>query len=544
VLAVSAFLIRGPSTQPDELSYLLNGRVLTGHEETPLPNVRALYQAGYSMVTAVGAVFGASIDVQFRLSLFLNMVFVVLTGLTLYALMKRHFSVSSRWAALIAVTISIAPSVAAFSLFAYAESLSRLLVAVVVLLVCEISKSPSMWNMIGTGAVAGFLPIVHGRFVLLLPLTIIAIVVAGLVSRPKNYAAIAAGISTSVVVYLAFDRVNTFLQDDLYLASTGKEDRILNRMSTLSEWPHILRSGAGQMWYLISTSFGLAFVGLAVMSIALWKHLSQRSWREALPAVYIIGMVSVVALTSSVQLAHITRPDHLIYGRYVEAVSPVLVAIGCAALLASSRWRLWGIGLFTIVVLATTLLIATDGDRLRQMISANRYFSPPNAIALDWTRDFFAPIGYVILSAVFIAISLVLLVMWHKSATTAVVMLCAIGSLATIYTATQTVIPYREIRDDMVLDNHIERLTDADKRSDTDIGIDIDTTAVNAFVDYRYLVHPIQVLPIDNGDTVPRDVNCVISTDTKPPAETGWTDQGAEPVLDLTLWMREGLDSC
>ena len=85
VLAVSAFLIRGPSTQPDELSYLLNGRVLTGHEETPLPNVRALYQAGYSMVTAVGAVFGASIDVQFRLSLFLNMVFVVLTGLTLYA---------------------------------------------------------------------------------------------------------------------------------------------------------------------------------------------------------------------------------------------------------------------------------------------------------------------------------------------------------------------------------------------------------------------------------------------------------------------------
>jgi hypothetical protein len=134
--------------------------------------------------------------------------------------------------------------------------------------------------------------------------------------------------------------------------------------------------------------------------------------------------------------------------------------------------------------------------------------------------------------------------MWHKSATTAVVMLCAIGSLATIYTATQTVIPYREIRDDMVLDNHIERLTDADKRSDTDIGIDIDTTAVNAFVDYRYLVHPIQVLPIDNGDTVPRDVNCVISTDTKPPAETGWTDQGAEPVLDLTLWMREGLDSC
>mgnify|MGYP000161762291 CR=1 FL=1 len=122
VLAVSVFLIHGPTTRPDELGYLLNGRVLAGHEETPLPGVRSFYQAGYSLVTAVGALFGASIDVQFRVSLFLNMIFVLLTGLALYALMTRHFSISVRWAALVAATISVAPSVAAYSLFAYAES--------------------------------------------------------------------------------------------------------------------------------------------------------------------------------------------------------------------------------------------------------------------------------------------------------------------------------------------------------------------------------------------------------------------------------------
>lgn len=544
VLAVSIFFIHGPSTRPDELSYLLNGRVLTGHEETPLPDVRAFYQAGYSMVTAVGALFGASIDVQFRVSLFLNMFFVLLTGLALYALMKRHFSISARWATLVAATIAVAPSVAAFSLFAYAESLSRLLIAVVVLLVFEISASPTVPKMIATGAVAAFLPIVHGRFVLLLPLTVLTMIGIASFNQPRKYRALAAGLFACVIVYLAFDQLNAYLRDDLYVESIGKEDRMMQRMTTLSEWPHILRSAAGQMWYLIATSFGLAFVGLAVVSLTVWQYFSKRSWREAIPALYIIAMVGAVALTSSVQLAHITRPDHLIYGRYVEAVSPVLVAIACAALLASARWRLWGIGLSVTAILTAILLIATDGDRLREMIMANRYFSPPNAIALDWARDTFAPIGYVVLAVVFVAIAAIIILLWRRSATNALVLLSCIGALATIYTATQTVIPYREIRDELVLDNHIESLTEESERTETDVAVEIDTRAGNAFVDYRYLIHPIQLVAIEDDESVPTDVNCVISTDTEPPAATGWTDSGDEPALDLTLWMRQGLDSC
>jgi hypothetical protein len=544
VLAVSVFLIHGPTTRPDELGYLLNGRVLAGQEETPLPGVRSFYQAGYSMVTAVGALFGASIDVQFRVSLFLNMFFVLLTGLALYALMTRHFSISTRWAALVAATISVAPSVAAYSLFAYAESLSRLLIAVVVLLVFELAASPTVSKMIATGAVAAFLPVVHGRFVLLLPLTVFAMIGIALFTQPRRYQALVAGLSTCVVVYLTFDQLNMYLRNELYVASVGKEDRMLERMTTLSEWPSILRSAVGQMWYLVSTSFGLAFVGLAVLSLAVWQHFSKRLWREALPAVYVIGLVGAVAFTSSVQLAHVVRPDHLIYGRYVEAVSPVLVAIACAALLTSFRWRLWGLALTVVVALTVILLIATDGDRLREMIAANRYFSAPNAIALDWTRERFAPIGYVVLAVIFISIAIVIMMLWWRLATNALVFLGCIGALATIYTATQTVIPYNEIRDELVLDNRIKELTEEGERSDTRVAVNFNTRAANAFVHYRYLVHPIQLVLNNVGNPVPVDVNCVISINSKPPATTGWMQGGDEPVLDLTLWMRQGLNSC
>ena len=545
VLAVSIFFIHGPSTRPDELSYLLNGRVLTGHNETPLPGVRSFYQAGYSMVTAVGALFGASIEVQFRISLFLNMFFVLLTGLALYAIVTRHFSIYARWAALVAASISVAPSVAAYSLFAYAESLSRLLIAVVVvLLVFEISASPTVSKMIATWAVTAFLPVLHGRFVLLFPLTVLAMIGVALFTQPRRYQPLVAGLSTCVVVYLAFDQLNMYLRSELYVASVGKEDRILERMTTLSEWPSILRSAAGQMWYLVSTSFGLAFVGLAVLTLAAWQHLSKRSRREAIPAMYVIGVLGAVALTSSVQLAYVTRADHLIYGRYVEAVSPVLVAIACAALLTSFRWRLWGLALSVVVALTVILLIATDGDRLREMMAANRYFSAPNAIALDWTRERFAPIGYVVLAVIFIAIATVIIMLWWRSATNALVFLGCIGALATIYTATQTVIPYNEIRSEMILDNRIKELTKEDERSDTRVAVNFNTPAANAFVHYRYLVHPIQLVLNNVSNPVPADVNCVISINSRPPAQTGLTQRGDEPELDLTLWMRQGQDSC
>jgi hypothetical protein len=113
-----------------------------------------------------------------------------------------------------------------------------------------------------------------------------------------------------------------------------------------------------------------------------------------------------------------------------------------------------------------------------------------------------------------------------------------------MYTAIQTVIPYNEIRDELVLDNRIKDLTGEDERSDTQVAVDFNTGAANAFVHYRYLVHPIQVVLINQSNVVTADVNCVISTNSKPPAATGWTQRGDEPALDLTLWMRQGLASC
>jgi hypothetical protein len=145
---------------------------------------------------------------------------------------------------------------------------------------------------------------------------------------------------------------------------------------------------------------------------------------------------------------------------------------------------------------------------------------------------------------IFIAIATVIIMLWWRSATNALVFLSCIGALATIYTATQTVIPYNEIRGNLILDNRIKELTEEGERSDTRVAVNFNTPAANAFVHYRYLVHPIQLVLNNVSNPVTVDVNCVVSINSKPPAQTGWTQRGDEPELDLALWMRQGQDSC
>jgi hypothetical protein len=538
------------------LSYLLNGQALTGSDELPLPGVRGFYQAGYSVVTAVAAVLGGSIATQFHYALFFNIAFVILTGIVLYALVSRHFSITKKWAILIASCVSLAPSVAAFSLFAYAESLSRLLFSLVIFLLFEISKRTTYLTMLAIGATAGFLPIVHGRFVLVLPLTVVAMIAVVLGAEQRQLRHLVVGVISALIVYAIFNRMNATLRDDLYLASFGKEDRMLRRLLTLNEWPHILRSAAGQMWYLISTSLGLVFVGLAAIVAIILKQAKQRLWTETIPFMFTLGAVVAIVLTSALQLTNVTRPDHLIYGRYVEVVSPILIVIA-GATLVSAKWhhagnikfsswsfKAWIAAMCAMVLLFLALIIAGGGDRLHNMLMNNRYFSPPNAISVDWTRSLFVPIGYVTLTIGFLLLTSVLVSTWWRSPAIGIVLLGTLGSLATVYTATQTVIPYRESREELVLDERIDQLTLNKATNDTEIAVNIDTPATDVFVDYRYLVHPIQLLPVTDNQVIPHDVNCVISDESTPPSVNQWVAMGTEPSLDLTLWVRTGLNSC
>ena len=121
----------------------------------------------------------------------------------------------------------------------------------------------------------------------------------------------------------------------------------------------MLANFAGQTWYLLVATFGLAAIAVA--------DFARR--RAPLSGVLIALTVLLLAI-SAAAFPERTRPDMLIYGRYAEVVAPALIAFGLAALPQVVRrrpaWPLLGFGALTALVV-TIRATAEDPD------AANRW---------------------------------------------------------------------------------------------------------------------------------------------------------------------------
>jgi hypothetical protein len=546
LLVVSAFAVHAPSVRPDELGFLLNGQVMIGNTEVPLAEeFRSFYPAGFGFFTAVAAYVGGTIAAQFRISLLVNIAFTLGTVWVLAQWATRHLSLSKRWAWIVAVAVAVAPTVAANSLFAWSESLSRLGLAGLVLLVYETTRRPSWATCIGTGLLAAYLPIVHGRFTLVLPFTAVALVAVG-ISRDRNRRfACASGIAVAAVAYLLLSRVNVWLRDELYTGSTGKEGRMIGKFLDPANTSSIVRGFVGQSWYLVATTFGILAVGVVVLSIDSLTGLKARHREQWVGPLFTVGASFLVVLTSALQLVNVIRPDHLLYGRYAEVVAPVLMTAGLAAMVTLRRKTTiaWFAGIGAIVLLLAAMTLAAGRDELRAMISEGKFFAAPNAIGLDVPRRFLEPMGYLSVGIFFVGLALVVFVAWRRSPALGIVAVLVLGLTSTTYSATRTIVPYRDYSDAISLDDVIRENSD---RNDSSVVVGIDTLGIGGqtLYDYRYLLHPIQIRRVTLLDPRPADLDCIIAGPGQPFDPATWENIAVDDHRGLLLWKRQGLDSC
>lgn len=557
VLVWATFASRGASVRPDELGFLLNGWVLTGHNEILLgADFRSFYTAGYGFITAAAAVAGRGIDAQYRLSLLVNIGLVVATAATLARFAFRHLSVSRRSAWTLAVIVAITPAVAANSLFAWSETLNRFLFVAIALLAYEHVARPRMSSSVGLGVASSFMVIAHGRFTLLPALAVVLIVVVGAFGPRSRDAVVVmvVGVAGAVVSYFVFTRINVWLRRELYPAATGKEGRMVDKFTNLSNLPSLGRSATGQLWYVLATSFGLAAVGLAVNVRSLLIGFRRPRNLQWLAPSFIFLAAGSVALASTLQVLRVIRPDHLVYGRYLEAVSPLFVMLGLCAVVTGSRFalRAWSAGVALVAVCAAILAAAAGRDELRALTSAKQFFAVPNAIALDWALRLTKPAGYLSLTLAFVAISLALIFVARRNSAMFLALVAFISLGFTTFTAARTVVPYRDYFDQMTLDNAFDKFVAGDSR-DTTVLFDAGALGGQIFYDYRYLLHPVQV---DRADVYWVDrapLRCVIGADVRPPEDTGWeivarendaASRGKQERGNIVLWMRTGVDSC
>ena len=543
VASYVALRIYGPSVRPDELGFLINGQLLIGRDETPLSDAfRSFYPIGFSFVTAFAALIGRTMSREFRIALFINFAFVALTAHFLSLYTRKYFGLTRNYSRVIGIAVALMPLVAANALFAWSESLNILGFTVLVYCAFNYCVDNSRNSAIALALIAPFLAVTHGRFTLVLPLTVLLLVIAPAVNKAFRASILTTigSVLLSAFTYFMLAKANLWLRNELYLGAAGKEGRLKDKLFDTANWGNIVRALGGQNWYLFATSFGLVIVGALILLKLLTASERRLHPGLAVASLFTLGAIGIIELTSALNLVKIIRPDHVVYGRYSGVVSPILIAIALSALItAPQKTRsLWWKSIVLIPALALFLVVLSRADVLHRMLQQGEFFARPNAIGLDWAIKVTKPSSFFVLSSIFALLGIALYLVHRFAEKSFISFFVVIALFFTGYTITQTVRNYRNYLPDLVLDN------EAINRGAQAVGFDTGSYGGQSFYDYRYLLHPVQARRFDLVYGVPDDINCFIGSKERPPFDGNWAVGPTEPSTGLILWLRDGLDSC
>jgi len=533
----------GPTVHPDEWGFLSNGQVLIGHSEAPIPT-GSFYPAGYGLITGLGALITGSLPGAYRFALLANVVLAIATAWFAGRLAVRGFGASKLMGRIVSALVFVVPGTIVTAMFAWPETASRLAFLVFISLVITVAKNRSTIQVVGLGLFTGLMPALHGRFTLLIPVVGLVFLWWGiqrLISRRVSLLAL----FVTAIGYEGSRLLNQFVKRSLYEASYDQESRLLRRLFNPSVWPALLRTMAGQTWYLTATSCGLVGVGIA---FAIWRIRSEGGVRTVTADPQRLGLLVLVAsslliiFTGGLQLLYGARGDHLIYGRYVEILVPALLVVACVGLeksfvLAQRAWLLTGL---FVGALSLIYVLIDRGDGVKGGYSRNDIVFP-NIVGTDVVRYLVTP-SLVNFGAVFVLAALVLWTVSRLHGTWSVVVLTVALAAGSMYSGSRSILSRT---DD--LEATTQTLAKVKDSGTQLVGFDMGVRNDRSYYYLRYKLHPIKIVRFDISGpdaVIPVEYSCVYGMPNKPPTDGQWAIVADEVVLQRVLFQRVGTTRC
>jgi hypothetical protein len=348
LLRLALSLLRtGPVLVADEIGYLTNARVIDGGLAGQLEQA-PFYRGGYSLLIAPLLKLGSDPTFLYHLVLVLNAALAASVFPLLYLLLTRFAGVRPELAIWAALAGAVYPALTVLSQVAMSENalfplVCLWLIAYGGLLSERAERQGDLAWAAALGAASGALWAVHNRMIVA-----VAVALAGMVwltvRRRLRPAALLLGVAVIALAFYGVHLLDSFLIDDNYAGSAP--DELSERMDELLQFGGLrtaLANLAGQTWYLLVATFGLAAVAVAEF---------RRRRAPLLGA--LLALTALLLAVSASAFPERTRPDMLIYGRYAEVVAPALIAFGLAALprvsLRRVAWPLAGFGALTALV--------------------------------------------------------------------------------------------------------------------------------------------------------------------------------------------------
>lgn len=342
---VIAWGARTPSFPFDEIALLQYSKFLSG-AGMPTPPRGAGYFPAWSVIMAPIWWFTSNPAVAYRVAIGLGVIAAIVTIWPLSRAITR-VGLSTPQSVVVASLVMSMPARTVQTGYVTSEKLLFLALAWTILAALRLWEKPTVPRAIVFAIAAAVLTSTHSRAAVLL----IACAIWLLCLAIRSWRASLAGLVVLLPIgYLAFWSGGLLNQ---YLGGGFSQgEKLLGNL--LGSRPSIiLRVIIGQSWEQTVGSLGLVVVGLVVMLALVWRELRRE---HAIGPVCLIAamLLGVVVLSvgqwsneTALYLASWRRLDAWLYGRYLDPVTALLVALGLAAVVRGLSRR----------VLATALVL-------------------------------------------------------------------------------------------------------------------------------------------------------------------------------------------
>ena len=376
-----------PLIYPDEAGYLGWARLIAGKAGDGIH-----YSPGYSLLLAPVFLFTDQITKAYPVVIQLN----ALIGALIPVLLYRISGVWCKQEAVIermgfAAVAALYPAVTAYTQLALCENFLCVLLLGITLCFCALRRDRTragIWFLLVVLCVWAVLTHPRG-----LTFGMGALVVAAALWRDKRRLLFAGG---AVGILLIAAACAVLLSNPSHVGAV----HILNQfrhLFSLSGVGSFLATMASHFCYLIWSTYGLIGVALWYGAKSVWKK--EQGWEIW---AFLLSSFFFLWCLSAFYMSHHERPIHILYGRYLDVMVPlILAALFCGWGKKKIPWWLWMVCVAAVIVTGALYAqdtVGLDGG-IMNSVGIFLYRSVLRFFRFWWAAVFFAGLTAIVIAA-------------------------------------------------------------------------------------------------------------------------------------------------
>ncbi len=404
----------------DEFGYWANASFFVGNDWSGIASTSPYYSYGYSLVLTPLLYLVSDPSVRFKISLIINVFFLITTFILLYDCGKRLFkSMRKKYIMCAAFVTMLYPSYIMNVQFTWVETLLLLIFVTIFWLFLKFEEKNKYRYVLGIGCLTIYSYMVHQRNIGLIIVVLFIFILYSILKEinPKFLLCIVITLILGLLLHrflkeLVYNHVWASMNEAVKNVNeySGQVEKIKGLFSVLGIKLFLAGIG-GRVYYILVGTCGITYFGFRYLAGAITKSFIAKMKKEQKKIENISLLFIILALCAQIVIAVVymllpTRIDSLVYGRYFEYELAPFIFIGflycISKFLKIKEVVLYLLGLFILTGLLyfTYVRIESSGYTFVTAPAVDYYYQ----LCGDYTFLFY---GSVIASIIFIIINLI-----------------------------------------------------------------------------------------------------------------------------------------